>query len=28
MDQCITKQVLHVYTMTMCFILCCNNTTI
>jgi len=26
MDQCITKQVLHVYSMDMRNILCCNNT--
>ena len=28
MDHCITKQVLHVYTMDTCSILCCNNMTI
>jgi len=28
MDQCITKQVLHVYSMDTCFILCFKNTTI
>ena len=24
-DQCITKKVLHVYTMDTCSVLCCNN---
>jgi len=28
MDQCITKQVLHVYTIDMCSILSCNNMTV
>jgi len=28
MDQCITKNVLHVYTMDTCSILCCNNITV
>jgi len=28
MDQCITKQVLHMYSMDTKYILCCNNTTI
>ena len=28
MDQCITKLVLHVYTMDTCSLLCCNNMTV